>query len=178
MCSVLSYASARNNKSTTTADTVLSGAQIAATNSAQLATANAAECATTTGSSQCVSNTTPVPTATIDASIPTSTPAPAPKWTTTHKFTGSGDKQTAVFSVPDDWKINWSCDARNTYGVGGVFYIEVYNSDGTMSDAGDVSGNCSPSKITADSTEEHQSGDVYLKVITGVPWTIEVQEFK
>ena len=151
--------------------TTLTDAQVAATNSANFDATNAAQ----------VTASVPVPTATIDASIPTSTPAPtqAPaKWRTTHSYSGSGDKQTGVITVPDNWKINWTCDGRNTYGVGGVIYIEVYNSDGTPSDAGDVSGNCAANKVTADSTEEHQGGDIYLKVLAGVPWTIQVQEFK
>src|SRR5205823_665219 len=47
---------------------------------------------------------TPVPTATLDTSIPTSTPAPPPKWTTTHTFSGTGDKTTATFDTSGDWK--------------------------------------------------------------------------
>ena len=124
---------------------------------------------------------TPVPTATRDTSIPTSTPAPtqAPaKWRTTHTYSGNGDKQTGVITVPDDWKIVWTCDARNNYGVQGFIGISVYNSDGTASYAGDVSGNCAANKITTDSSEEHQAGDVYFKVFAGLPWTIQVQEFK
>lgn len=170
-------ASEARNDSTTS--TTLTGAQIAATNSAQIAATNNPSCTATTGSSVCVSDTTPVPTATLDASIPTSTPAPTQppaKWTSTHNYSGTGDKQTGVISVPDDWKIVWSCDARNNYGVQGFLGISVYSSDGSMSD--DVSGNCAANKITTDSSEEHQSGDIYLKVYAGVPWTIQIQEFK
>ncbi len=41
---------------------------------------------------------TPVPTATLDKSIATDTPAPPPKWTTVQTFSGTGDKQTGVFT--------------------------------------------------------------------------------
>lgn len=158
--------------------TTLTDAQVAATNSAQLAATNAADCAS---NPSCASNTTPVPTATIDTSIPTSTPAPTQtpaRWRTTHTYSGNGDKQTGVITVPDDWKIVWTCDARNNYGVQGFIGISVYNSDGTASYAGDVSGNCAANKVTTDSSEEHQAGDVYLKIYAGIPWTIQVQEFK
>jgi len=166
LCGLISYA-ANGNKSTST--TTQTTDTTSATNSAQIAATNNA------------GGTVSVPTATLNTSIPTSTPAPtqAPaKWVTTHKFTGTGDKQTPIFSVPDNWRINWTCDARNNYGVEGFIGINVHNSDGTSSYAGDVSGNCAANKVTSDSSEEHQGGDVYLKVFAGIPWTIEVQEFK
>jgi hypothetical protein len=174
MCSVLSYASARNDKSTT--DTTLTGAQIAATNSAQLIATNAADCAAST---TCTSNATPVPTATPDKSIPTSTPAPTQppaKWVTTHTYKGNGSKKTGVISVPDDWKIVWSCDPTSFDNIDFNMIITVYNSDGTYADSG-VNSTCSKTN-THDETEEHQSGNVYLDITSEGSWTIQVQEFK
>jgi len=124
---------------------------------------------------------TPLATATLDTSIPTDTPAPtaAPaKWTTTQRFSGTGDKQTGVFTVPADWKIMWSCDATHNYGVEGVLAVYIYNSDGSPADDGNVDGTCTANKVTTDNTEEHQSGDVYLKVLASVPWTVQIQEFQ
>ena len=80
--------------------------------------------------------------------------------------------------MPSDWKILWSCDATHNYGVEGAFVVEVYNSDSTMSDAGNVDSSCAANKVTNDSTEEHQSGDIYLKILASVPWTVQIQEFK
>ncbi len=106
---------------------------------------------------------TPVATATLDQSVPTDTPAPttAPaKWTTTHSFTGSGIKKTAIFSVPDDWKIIWSCNAGSFYGNQYNVQVYVYNSDGSIADVA-INELCKTGN-TSGETEEHQSGDVYL----------------
>ena len=120
---------------------------------------------------------TPLPTFGITP-VPTDTPAPPPKWMTTQTFSGTGDKQTGVFTVPDDWKIIWSCDATHNYGVDGVFFVYVYNSDGTPTDNGSADSTCAANKVTTDSTEEHQSGSIYLKVGSSVPWKIQIQEFE
>src|SRR6266704_3421046 len=53
--------------------------------------------------------------------VPTKASTPVQqKWTTTHTFTGNGNKKTAIFSVPDDWKIVWKCDPAS-------FTIGQYN---------------------------------------------------
>jgi len=72
----------------------------------------------------------------------------------------------------------WSCDATHNYGVDGAFVVEVYNSDGTPSDAGTVDNTCAANKVTTDSTEEHQSGNIYLKILSSVPWKVQIQEFE
>src|SRR5260370_34877618 len=53
--------------------------------------------------------TTSVTTPTVQATQAPATPAHALKWKTTQKFSGNGAKKTAIFTVPDDWKILWSC---------------------------------------------------------------------
>jgi len=118
---------------------------------------------------------TPVPTATLDASIPTSTPAPPPKWTTTHTFTGNGIKKTAIFSVPDDWKILWSCKANSFYGSQYNVQVYVYNSDSSIQDIA-INELCKTGN-TSGETEEHQSGDIYLEINSEAAWTVQVQEF-
>lgn len=106
---------------------------------------------------------------------PTAKPTQAPKWTTTHTFTGSGIKKTSVFTVPDDWKITWSCTPSSFYGSYNVI-VAVYNSDGTMADIA-VNTMCKAGN-TGDMTEEHQGGDVYLDVNSEGDWNIQVQELK
>ncbi len=118
-------------------------------------------------------------TPTTQAAQVTAAPTHALKWATTHSFSGNGAKKTAIFSVPGDWKINWSCDnTGQNYGVDGVIYISVYGSDSMPIDLNAASGTCKADKITRDSTEEHESGQVYLDINASLPWTIQIQELK
>lgn len=108
---------------------------------------------------------------------PTATPTHTPKWTTVQTFTGNGDKKTGTFTVPDDWKIVWSCDPNSFDGIQFNVIVDVYGSDGTPIDPGAVNTICK-SGNTGDSTEEHQGGDVYLDVQSEGAWTIQVQVLK
>ncbi len=122
---------------------------------------------------------TSVPTATLDASIPTSTPAPTQppaKWTTTHTFSGTGDKTTATFDTSGDWKLVWTAQASSCCEA--FFGASVYGSDRSFVDSG-TDATIPAGKKGTDSTEEHTgAGSFYLKVYAGVPWTIQIQEFK
>ncbi|HEX6797686.1 MAG TPA: hypothetical protein VF116_08235 [Ktedonobacterales bacterium] len=117
---------------------------------------------------------TPSPTATP---MPTATPTHTPKWTTIQSFQGSGDKKTGTFSVPDDWRIVWTCDPSSYYGYQYNVIVSVYNSDGSILDPATVNTLCK-SGNSSDWTEEHQGGDVYLDVISESDWAIQVQVLK
>ncbi len=133
-------------------------------------------CGSETGTTSSPAVATSAPTAT-----PTATPKSTqpPKWTTVQKFSGNGTKKTGNFTVPDSWQILWSCDnTGQNYGIDGVMYISVYGSDGTPIDPAAVSGTCKAGKVTKDSTEEHQGGQVYLDINSSLSWTIQVQVLK
>jgi len=106
---------------------------------------------------------------------PTDTPIPT-TWTTTHKYTGSGIKKTAIFTVPDDWKITWSCDPSSFYGSEYNVQVYVYNSDGTPADVA-INEICKKGNTNGE-TEEHQGGDVYLEINSEGSWNIQVQELQ
>ena len=123
--------------------------------------------------------------ATQDASTPYSstpintgyTPPPSPKWMTTHKFAGNGSKKTAIFSVPDDWKILYTCTHQD-YGIEGVLGVVVYAADNTIVDVA-VNATCKPGvNLTKGETEEHQAGDIYLDIEGTGDWTVAIQELK
>jgi hypothetical protein len=124
---------------------------------------------------------TPVPTdtatstAVVSSYTPPPTQAPA-KWTTTHNYTGSGIKKTAIFTAPDDWKIVWKCNPSSFYGSQYNVQVLVYNSDGTIADLA-INELCKNGN-TSGETEEHQGGDVYLDINSEGDWTIQVQELK
>ena len=127
---------------------------------------NAVNSQSTTGSSTANNSAT---TQATDTPVPTT-------WTTIETFTGNGDKKTGTFSVPDDWRIIWSCQGlTDGTDVDGLLYISVYNSDGSPLDLSAVGATCKYGKMTTDNTEEHQGGQVYLDINTGLSWEIEVQ---
>lgn len=107
---------------------------------------------------------------------PTATPTHTPKWTTVQSFNGNGSKKTGTFTVPDDWKLVWSCDPSTFYGGQYNVIVTVYGSDGSMLDLA-VNTICK-SGNTGDTTEEHQGGDVYLDINSEAAWKIQVQVLK
>ncbi len=109
---------------------------------------------------------------------PTPTPTPRPlKWTTVQTFTGNGNKKTAIFNTPDDWKIVWSCDPSSFYGGEYNLIVSVYGSDGSDVDLAAINTICKAGN-THDLTEEHQGGQVYLDIASEGAWTIQIQELK
>lgn len=134
---------------------------------------------TTTTTTQTASDATSAPTSA--PAQPTTPPKPtaAPKLTTILNLTGNGQKKTSVFTVPNDWKISYTCQAFNDgTGLDGSFAVTVYGSDNSIIDPGAVDVTCKNGKTTADSTEEHQGGQVYLSISGTGDWTLQVQAFK
>jgi len=125
------------------------------------------------------STTTTANTSNTTQSQSTQAPTVAPNpqtWTTVQSFKGNGEQKTAVFSVPDDWKVNWTCNPSSFMGSSYNVIVTVYNSDGTLSDLA-INTMCQ-SGTTSGTTEEHQAGNVYLDVTSEGDWTVNVQELK
>lgn len=112
------------------------------------------------------------------APTPTPTPKPTqpPKWTTVQQFSGNGTKKTAIFTVPDDWKILWSCDPSSFYGGQYNLIVTVTASDNTPVDIA-INTICKNGN-THDVTEEHQGGQVFLDVASEGSWALQVQVLK
>ena len=111
---------------------------------------------------------------------PTDTPTPTPgTWTVTHTYKGDGEKKTEIFTVGDDWKIDYACTGYNDgTGIGGDLSVDVYGSDGSYIDLA-VNETCPAGKNTTGETEEHQGGSVYLNISgTGGGWVVQVQELQ
>lgn len=133
-----------------------------------------AACGETAAAPTTTSGTTPTAQATA-TTAPTAKPTAAPKWTTVQTITGNGEKKTAIFTVPDDWKILWSCTGGD---YGGYLAVTVYGSDNGYID-GAVNATCKAGNApTTGETEEHAGGSVYLSVDGTGDWTIQVQELK
>jgi len=129
-------------------------------------------CGNETGTTSSPAAATSAPTAT-----PTATPKPTqpPKWTTVQKFSGNGTKKTAIFAVPDDWKILYSCTGGD---FEGFLAVTVYDSQNTYID-GAISATCKAgSTATTGETEEHQAGSIYLSVDSTGDWSLQIQALK
>jgi hypothetical protein len=113
------------------------------------------------------------PVNTVNTPAPTQAPA---TWKTTHSFTGSGIKKTAIFTAPDDWKITWSCNPSSFYGSQYNVQVYVYSSDNTPTDVA-FNEICKNGNTSGD-TEEHQGGDVYLEINSEGSWKVQVQELQ
>lgn len=140
--------------------------------------ANAGKGNSDTGSSANTTTTQAATTAATSAPTPTATPKPL-KWTTVQTFTGSGNKKTATFSVPGDWKILWSCPSADVAAQFGQYNlaVDVNNSDGTPADPGAINELCKSGNLSGE-TEERVSGQVYLDIQSEAGWTIKIQELK
>lgn len=140
------------------------GTQSAATSSSASSTQNGSSTQPTAAPTQAATQ------------APAPTPTHTPKWTTTQTFTGDGNKQTQIFTVGNDWKINWSCNPSSFYGGQYNVMVYVYGSDGTLVDL-PVNTICKTGN-TADNTEEHQSGSIYLEIDSEGSWKVQVQELQ
>jgi hypothetical protein len=101
----------------------------------------------------------------------TATATHAPQWTTVQQFSGTTSQKTPLFSVPNEWRIVWTCKQADQYG--GNFIVNVMNADGTPLDYGVVN----TQNTDGATTYEHQGGGhVYLDVQTfSEQWLIQVQ---
>src|SRR6266568_628620 len=113
------------------------------------------------------STATPVPTK-------ASTPASQQKWTTVRTFSGSSSKKTPFFTVPDDWRLNWTCHGGE---FGGNLTATIYGSGNAYVDL-PINATCPAGKTVSDTTEEHQGGSIYLDISALSDWTIMIQELK
>lgn len=133
---------------------------------------------TTDNTAQTVVVSQPTTASSTPTATPTPTPKPKPKvWTTTHTFTGNGNKKTAIFSVPDDWKLQWKCDTSSFDGLNYNVIIDVDNPDGSYMDPSAINVICKSGNTNGE-TEEHQSGKAYLAVDSEGSWTLTIQELK
>lgn len=97
-------------------------------------------------------------------------------WTTTQTFSGNGIDQTEIFTVSNDWQLQWTCDPSSFQNISYNVIVYVYNTDGTLADVA-VNTLCSASN-TGNSTELHQGGSIYLKVNSEAAWTLTIQELQ
>ncbi len=103
------------------------------------------------------------------ATITTST---AP-WRTLRTFTGTGRKKTVSFIVPNDWGIAWSCKPGSQKNANYYLMIHAHTATNALL-ANSVETTCSKSN-THSFVELHQGGVVYLSILGGGSWSIQIQ---
>lgn len=125
---------------------------------------------TTNGQTSTSSNST----ATADATKPTASTQPAKEktWVDVTKFEGNGIKNTEKFNIDsDEWRIVWSTQPGDSGKQN--FQIYVNDKDGELSDvAANIIGQGN------DTSYMNKSGQYSLKIVSGQPYTITIQEKK
>lgn len=105
---------------------------------------------------------------------PTAAPTHVPTWTVVQTFQGNGSKKTSIFTMPDQWRIVWSCNPSSSYTGQYNLIVDVNASDGTPIDLGAINTICQTGN-THDQTDEYQGGDVYLDVNSEAAWTLQIE---
>jgi hypothetical protein len=103
-------------------------------------------------------------------------PSQSGTWTTTHTFSRNGIKETGIFTVSNDWQLQWTCDPASSSLDESYIGVYVYNADGTL--AGLAINTICKAGNTSDSTELHQSGSIYLEINSTAAWTLTIQELE
>lgn len=109
------------------------------------------------------------PPASTSSSAPAAAPASSVKSHTVATFSGSGDLNTARFTVSDTWKLAYSFDCSR-FGYPGNFAVVE---DGG-SDFGGVSVNDLSKGKKASSWAYHDAGTHYLGIISECSWKVRV----
>jgi uncharacterized protein DUF2510 len=124
-------------------------------------------------------STAPAPVATAAPDPQLAQPAPASTTTTTtaapppgqviFSTSGSGIQDTQIFTVPTSWNLEWTYDCSSSGGQGEFTYSGFSGSNlngvyGPIEVGGGGSGTGS----------YHQSGTMYLDIISGCAWSIKV----
>lgn len=110
----------------------------------------------------------------------TPTPTPTPTiyaWQTlrtlTGSNTGSSTEKTQAFTVPSStWQITWACQGLK--GVDDYLYIAIYNSNGSLYNAG-AQITCVAAHQVVQSAREGKGGTFYFMVDANTNWTITIQ---
>lgn len=100
------------------------------------------------------------------------TPTPAPQWTVVHTFTGNGKMQTERFTVPQEWKLSWTCNPASDYfGSYNVIIHSVYSAGGKDL----LINTICETQNTSGETHIYQDGEIYLDLTISGEWLVEVQ---
>jgi hypothetical protein len=127
-----------------------------------LTTVGASSCSSTGGTA----SDTSAP-ATTDTPTAVATAAAAPK--TLFTFSGSGIKNTADFTVPAEWVLNWTYNCSNFGGNPGNFQVMEYNADGGLAGLlANELGKGGPGT----SNQHNDAGSKYLTVNSECHWTV------
>ena len=123
-----------------------------------------------------ITSTIPTPTPTPSPTpTATSTPSKAGRWYSVITFTGSGDKETAPFTIRgDEWRVKWSVSSSSN---SPFFYVYVYPWGRT---GGSVSyWLCIKASFSATQYIDEGAGDYYFNIgaENRDSWKLEVEDY-
>lgn len=111
-------------------------------------------------------------TSTVSAATASALAVPAPQWTITHTFAGTGTSQTATFAVNGEWQLNWNCNPTSVYSV--TIDVDRPGQQSPIFPA-IVSEVCTTS-VYSGTIGEHNGGTFYLAVTSQGPWTAQIEQ--
>lgn len=101
---------------------------------------------------------------------------PSGQWMTVKTFTGKGSQKTLLFTVPNNWRIVWSCDLTSHNNTSYYLFVHATSAVNTLLDDS-VETTCSQNN-TQNFSQLHQGGKVYLNILSQGSWIIQVQALK
>jgi hypothetical protein len=114
---------------------------------------------------------------TSSSSSTTSAPSKPLTWQTVKTFKGTGSEKTDTFTVPDTWKLTWTCDPASFQSIQQYNVIAIVeDSSGALVDSG-VNALCKAG-TTSGSTNVTSGGTVRLDITSEGDWTFNIQEQK
>lgn len=97
-------------------------------------------------------------------------------WKTVQTFSGpttnNVDQKLQTFTVSSNWQMTWDCQGVN--GVDQELLISIYNSNGSLYNAG-AQLTCLAAKPVIGSAQEVSGGTFYLIVNSSTAWKVSIQ---
>ena len=106
----------------------------------------------------------------VSKPVPPPPTVQTPQPTTVLCISGSGTKSTQMFTVGDNWTLNWNYDCSN-FGEQGNFQVSAYDS-GNSSEEDAINPVNELGKSGSDTEYYHQAGTYYLQVNSECNWSL------
>lgn len=86
--------------------------------------------------------------------------------------TNDVEQKTKTFQITGNWRMTWNC--KGVHGVDDWLYVTIYNSNGSLYNAG-AQITCVDGKQIIGSADEPQGGTFYLAINASTDWTVTVE---
>ena len=99
-------------------------------------------------------------------------------WTTTHTFSGAGNKETETFFISEnEWKLVWSCNPSSDYIGEYNLIVKVYDADDVSMNKLAINEICKSGNIHGE-TILRRGGNIYVDIVATGQYSLKVQELE